>query len=246
MQLRRFNRKGIDAFTMYLDALRLDPSRPVPTELLTNDALVSPLAPPIQTPAPPVKGFASRMAFASWLHDAATASGAQVPRKDAGFWSWLTLALFDQVCPADAKGQRKVGELARYLPQFDNYLRRYRHLLATPYEVLLMHEDDPTCVAIILHSPLNVLGELTEQFASRQELISCKGTMALASHLFFDSKGNKTKNRASGNAARRFGKLLNQYQRTWDITVMTPKQSSAILPKDFDKFKSDEASDAVV
>lgn len=234
MQLKAFNNKGIAAFTEYLDALRLDPARPVPTDLLDKPTLTRPLDQPIEaTP----QGFATRMDFACWLHDAAKDSKATVPLKDAGFWAWLTLALFDQVCPANAKGQRKAGELARYVPQFDNYLRRYRHLLATPYNVMLMHEDNPMRAALILISPLHILGEVTEQFASRQELISCPGTMALASHLFFDAAENKRKPKASGNAARRLGKLLNQYQRTWDIAVMPAEASASILPKEFERFR---------
>ena len=235
MQLRAFNQKGIETFTEYLDALRQDPSRPVPRDLLDRPTLTRSLPQAIEaTPRP----FATRMNFACWLHDAAKSTDAEVPRKDAGFWAWLTLALFDQVCPEKANGKRRVGELARYVPQFDNYLRRYRHLLATPYNVMLMHEDDPMRAALILMSPLSILGEVTEQFASRQEIISCPGAMALASHLFFDTKKNERKKNASGKAARRFGKLLNQYQRTWDITVMPASDSASILPKEFDRFKT--------
>lgn len=233
MQFRRFNDKGIAALTEYLDALRLDPRRPVPVDLLDKPSLTQPLDAPIE--AEP-QDFATRMDFACWLHDAAKAAGSEIPRKDAGFWAWLTLALFDQVCP-EKSGKRKVGELARYVPQFDNYLRRYRHLLATPYNVMLMHEDNPMRVALILMSPLSVLGEVTEQFASRQELISCPGTMALASHLFYDESENKRRKSASGKAARRLGKLLNQYQRTWDICIMDAKASASILPREFEKFR---------
>jgi hypothetical protein len=89
-----------------------------------------------------------------------------------------------------------------------------------------------------LRMPLKTHGELTEQFASRQDIISCPGTMALASRLFWDSDAGQPKQGAGGSVGRRFAKLLNQYQRTWDIAVMDPDQSEAILPSEFGRFRS--------
>jgi len=233
MQLRRFNDMGVKTFAAYLDGLRNNPSALIPYDLLTNPGLTQALESPIGVE---LKLFSSRMEFARWLYAAAQQANAEIPRRDAGFWAWLTLALFDQVCPASA-GKRKVGEYARYVPLFGDWKRRYRHLLATPYNVFLIHADDPSRALMILHSPLSKLGELTEQFASRQDLVSCPGTMALATYLFFNPKTRAGREGASGNAARRLGKLLNQYQRTWDITIMQPQSSAAILPREFEKFR---------
>lgn len=234
MQLCRFNERGLRAFGDFLDRLRSDPTQPVPRSLLTDPHLTQPLDPPIEAQPRP---FETRMEFTRWLHDAAAHADTHVPRGDAGFWAWLTLALFDQVCP-EKNGKRKAGELARYIPMFDDWKRRYRHLLATPYAVFFVHQDDPGRAALILFSPLHILGEITEQFASRQELVSCPGTLALASHLFVGTANRGLRSGASGKAARRLGKLLNQFQRTWDITIMSPSEAAAILPREFDRFKN--------
>jgi hypothetical protein len=232
MRFRKFNDLGVKAFSAYLGALRDNPTAPAPVELLENPRLTEPLEALIEADLVP---FSTRMEFVLWLHAAAGRAGAEIPRRDAGFWAWLTLAMFDQVCPV-RKGKRKVGEDARYVPQFGDWKRRYRHLLATPYNVFLIHIDDPGRVLMILNVPLDVLGELTEQFMSRQELVSCPGTMALATYLFMDPETGAKRKKASGEAARRLGKLLNQYRRTWDITIMKPEASAAILPRRFQQF----------
>jgi len=233
MQFRRFNDLGIKEFSDYLGTLRSNPSAPVPTDLLEQPQLTTVLEPVIE--AKP-HTFATRMEFARWLHEAAQRANAAIPRRDAGFWAWLTLALFEQVCPTKS-GKRKPGEEARYIPKFEDWKRRYRHLLATPYNVFVIHGEQPERAAFILNSPLHILGELTEQFASRQDIVSCPGTMALASYLFSDAGTGGRRRSASGNAARRLGKLLNQYQRTWDITIMSPQASAAILPREFEHFR---------
>lgn len=232
IQFRRFNDLGVKAFAAYIEALRDNPLAPVPRDLLDKPQLTGVLEVPI---AADVQPFATRMEFALWLHDAAQRAGAEIPRRDAGFWAWLTLALFDSVCP-EKDSKRKPGELARYIPSQD-WKRRYRHLLSTPYNVFMIHIDAPDRAAFILNAPLSVLGELTEQFASRQELVSCPGTMALANYLFADSTTGQRRRSAAGNSARRLGKLLNQYQRTWDITIMAPTASAAMLPREFEKFR---------
>ncbi|MDN5864044.1 MAG: hypothetical protein L0I62_02350 [Gammaproteobacteria bacterium] len=232
MRLQRFNDKGISAFGDYLKRLREEPALSPPFSLLQDPAASEPMHPSIDAEPEP---FANRMEFARWLHEAASAADTKIPLQDAGFWSWLTLLLFDQVCPA-AGNNRSVGSQARYIPDGD-YRRQYRHLLATPYSIYYMHRDNPNRVRFLMGVPLNVFGELTEQFASRQELISCPGTMGLADYLFFDAETDKTRARAGGDAARRLAKLLGQYTRTWDITVMSPMDSANLLPSEFDHFK---------
>ncbi len=52
---------------------------------------------------------------------------------DKGLWSWLTAFYFDNICPTDGNGKRKVNESAFYiLRDPKNYTKYYRHLLAYP------------------------------------------------------------------------------------------------------------------
>lgn len=226
MKFRRFNDQGVKAFAEYLEALRTHPEAAVPTDLLSNPRLTEPL--PVSIDAEPPASFANRMAFAQWLHDAAIDSEADIPRNDAGFWAWLSLALFDHVCPPDGKGKRKPGADARHLIDAADWKRRYRHLLQNAYEIHFLHRDNPARALVALVNPLFKPGELTEQINGRQEIVTCPGCMSLATFLCVDADGNRRKG-ASGEFARIFGKAVNRISRTFDLPVMTPTQSAKLL-----------------
>ncbi|MDQ3288598.1 MAG: hypothetical protein M3Q42_10145 [Pseudomonadota bacterium] len=233
-QFRSLNSAGIEAFRNYLQRLRMEATLPPPRHLLIDDAFSAPLIPSIEGKP---ERFGSRMAFARWLSGTADRSGHAIPRSDSGFWAWLSLELFDEVCPQNASGKRKPGADARHIPESSNWRRRYRHLLANPYDVFLLHRDDPTRAMAALVNPLSKPGELTEQFTARVELVSCPGTMALASHLFIDAHTGVRKHGASGDAARRFGKLMNQFARTWDLPLTSAPKFAELLPKEFERFR---------
>lgn len=234
MRFRRFTDAGVEAFSQYIHDLRADPKLPVPADLVTVDALTEVLTPEVSaTP----EAFETRMEFARWLDLAFGNSDAEAPLLDAGFWTWLTAALFDQVCPPDGNGRRKPGADARYIPDMTRWTRRYRHLLANPYQVFQLHRNAPERAAVALVNPLHKPGELTEQFTARLEIIRCPGTLGLATKLFVDPSTGARRPGASGNAARRFGKLMNQYTRTWDLQSVEAGEFAQLLPREFNRFK---------
>src|SRR5690606_667590 len=103
--LRRFNDAGVAAFRAYLGQLREDSAAPPPMALLEDGSLTE-LQPIGVTEAPP--RFSNRLEFAQWLTAVVDNGGSKVSLRDVGFWSWLALLLFDQVCPVKGKG-RSVG-----------------------------------------------------------------------------------------------------------------------------------------
>lgn len=234
MKFRRFNDAGVDAFRRCLDSLRSDPKAPGPVELAEDPSLTEMLTPEVG--AVPER-FENRMAFAKWLDRAFQDSETEPPLLDAGFWTWLTAALFDQVCPPDGNGRRKPGENAKYIPDMSRWTKRYRHLLANPFNVFQLHRDNPERAAVALVNPLDKPGELTEQFAARVEIVRCPGTIGLASKLFIDPSTGMRKRGASGLAARRFAKLMNQYTRTWDLQSVDSDNFVQLLPREFSRFK---------
>lgn len=226
MKFRRFNEQGVKEFSEYLNTLKANPTATVPEDLLTSPRFTEPLSVSIDTDPP--ESFASRMEFAQWLHAAATESDVDIPRNDTGFWAWLSLALFDHVCPADGQGRRKPGANARHIIDINNWMRRYRHLLQNAYEIFYLHRDDPTRAFVALVNPLHKPGELTEQINGRQEIATCPGCISLATFLCIDSEGKRRKG-ASGEFARVFGKAVNRVSRTFDLPVMLPTESAKLL-----------------
>jgi hypothetical protein len=160
--LRRLNDAGVDLFRDYLHTLREQPTTKPPASLLDDPETSEDLAEEIRVNVP--ERFDTRYAFARWLFEGTDAKGRPLPRNDRGFWTWLSLALFDHVCPADSRGRRKPGADARHIPDTTDWRRRYRHLLANPYDVYYLHRDFPARAFVALVNPLQSPGELSEQF----------------------------------------------------------------------------------
>lgn len=233
MKFRRFNDRGLEEFRRQLLAIKADPAAHLSPPLLTDPTLTEPLDPQVE--AVPVP-FNNRMDFARWLYDASD-RGSRIPRSDPGFWAWLTAALFDQVCPKDHNtGKCKVGSIPRYIPESNDWKRRYRHLLSNPFDIFMLHRDAPSRAIVVLVGSLHKPGELVEQVSARRDFVSCPGTMGLASFLFVDPATQTRRHGASGEVARRLGKLMNQYHRTWDLPVVEPGSFSERLPREFRKF----------
>tara|TARA_R110002072_G_scaffold42064_11_gene118042 strand:+ start:64504 stop:65217 length:714 start_codon:yes stop_codon:yes gene_type:complete len=235
MKLREFNEQGIEAFRAHLNRIREDKKGELPPELLNDPALTNLLKPDIEIEP---QLFSSRFDFAEWFFGVLSEMGADPHTLSKGLWCWLSAALFDQVCPVNGKGQRKVGAEPRYIPDLARYTRRYRHLLRTPFLIYHLHSDDPERAMVVLVNPLDKPGELTEQIASRAGIVRCPGMMRMATGLFIDPETRQRKKGASGDAAARFGVLMNQYQLTWDLPSVDIREFTQLLPREFNRFKS--------
>lgn len=238
MQFRRFNDAGIEAFREYLQRLRAEPTSPPPLSLLTNNEVSAPLTPAIS--AEP-DTFDSRMDFARWLHTASEAADATIPRGDAGFWAWLSLALFDQVCPVDGNGMRTVREDARYIAMLQDARRHYRHLLFGPYSIFHLHRDDPDAAGVLLYGELTTLGHHQYQIASRKDLLGNKNVLSAATLLYIDEQTGRTKRGSvsqRNGSVFRFVRIVNQLERVWDLMATDARQIIEMLPSEFDRFKS--------
>jgi len=238
MRFRRFNELGVKAFAEYLGALRADAETPVPTELLSNPRLTEPLSVSIDAEPPP--SFASRMEFAKWLHAAAIASDVDIPRDDAGFWAWLSLALFDHVCPADGKGQRKIKEDARYVPMLESSRRYYRHALVGPFYVYWMYRDSPEKAAAVLCGSLAQLNDEAYRLFVENQLVVMPSAIEILTVLYYDKaagklkRHSKTKKRGS---IRRLATFLTRFARTLDLDVIPVQRLIETLPSEFDRWR---------
>lgn len=238
MKLRRFNLDGVAAFANYRARLTLEPTLQAPVEMLEDPALSDVISDYVEVAT---RSFANRLEAGRFLDELITAAGINLPERDRGLWTWLTLLFFDEVCPADGNGRRDPQDEARLLPLLDNHQRFYRHLLLGPFLVVRAHRDQPERALAFLKQPLWKPGDIVEQLASRKELVTNRAVAEAATRLYFNSttgafkRGHSSKIRGG---PRRLASLLNQLDLTWYLYGMTADEVLNLLPKEFDRFRS--------
>jgi len=245
MRFRRFNDEGLARFRDYLDRLKHeDPKLDPPPGLLNDDRYSSLLEPAIHAEPQP---FARRMDFACWLHDVAKDAGVEIPGADKHFWAWLSLALFDQVCPVNDRGHRTVRELAWYIPMLDDRRRHYRHILYGSYTIFYIYRDKPEIADLLLMNKLPKLGHFWYQIASRQDLVSNPSVIGAATKIYVDTMSMRPKSRSATQAPGavfRFVKLMNQLDRVWDLRLRGVDGILEVLPPEFSSFIPDDYHEA--
>jgi hypothetical protein len=237
MKLRRLTDTGIEAFSNYLAKLRAEPTLAPPVQLLDSPGVSEPLKTDAAVEPRP---FATRLDAAEYLHGLLAGSGLVGLDRDRGLWTWLTLYYFDQLCPADGHGKRKAGENARYIAELMNYKRYYRHLLAGPFYIYNAHSDCPQRAKAILVSKIHMPGDIVEQVASRQEIVTNKSVMDVITHLYICSDDDSVKRGAGGKtngAARRLTDVLGQLELNFDLYLIAPDKLLDLLPTEFNRFR---------
>ena len=157
---------------------------------------------------------------------------------DKGVWTWLSLKLFLTLCPL-VKGKRKPYAMHRWIPE-NKYNTYYRHLLAGPYNIYKSYIKYPRKALSLLCNPPNKPGELAEQLASRQEIVTNHSITGAATKLYINPKTNKFKKGAGGSglgSPRRLADIMNQFDLTWDLYMMDEDQIYNMLPSEFKRFK---------
>jgi hypothetical protein len=87
---------------------------------------------------------------------------------------------------------------------------------------------------------VNAPGDVVEQLASRQELITNRSVMSVVTTLYFDTTAKKPKKGSGGKAdgsPRRLADIINQYDLTYDLYALTEDGLLGLLPKEFDRFR---------
>lgn len=238
MQLKRLNAQGLEVFSEYLDGLKIDSTYPYPQQLLIDSLASEPVTPAVEVEH---RTFGNRFEAAKYLDECLSGAGIANLVRDAGIWAWLALYYFDQLCPVGKNGERRPGELARWIPEVSNFRRYYRHLLAGPYRIYVAHRDSPQRALALLCGPLHKPGDVVEQFAARPELVTNKGVVELVTKLYYDVTGGHLRRGSSGKgngSPRRLADVCNQFDVAWDLYSMTCPELSQMLPEEFKQFMS--------
>ena len=235
MIVRKLNSNGIEQFRAWISAARAGADAAPPFEALTDPATSDPL--PAEIEVDPGHSFDRRLEFGEYLVEQLSRYGNSDIDTDSGLWTWISLAFIEQLCPI-RDGRRKVRSDDFYVLSAD-YNRRYRHLARTPWMLTCLHGKD---ARVVLSGEVHQHGEASEQFLSRQQLFTNRSFFAALNQLYVVERGEswriKTGARAkTGGSMRRLGKVMRQYDLTWDLNGMASEELYAMLPPEFDAFK---------
>lgn len=239
---RRFTQEGNEAFVSFVRSLEQDPARTPPWELLvdsrTSSALEFEATIELQ---PGGTFFANRHAFGTYLAAALAGGTKSELSLDRGLWNWLALYYFDQLCPVDATGRRSPREPAvYYLAEPYEYHRYYRHLVRSPWLAVTLHPLTSRVILIPVSTkgpPLAVSGEIFEQVASRQGLFRSAPVMNAIDLLYFNPLTGRPRMGTAGSAGgspSRLGKILKQFELTFDLEWSDGDLIVGLLPAEFD------------
>lgn len=247
LHLRRLTAQGLEEMHAFLDAIasRGDEDHvalrdhPQLTEVISD------------TPLFEVRPYGSRYEFAQYASQMLDQVAWRVTNvdRDRGLWSWMALALIDQLAPRAQDGSRRLGERSRWILVTEDYRRYYRHLLASPFRIYRTHRENPERAMALLATPLDKPGEVVEQFASRQEIVSNPQLQELITSLYYDPASRSLRRGAGGKgggSARRLADVLAQLDMTWDVYGMRSDQVITLLPTEFERFIPTDSTGVVV
>jgi len=234
----RFNADGITKFRSLLEAARAG-SEVNTDELIENPDFVEDL--PVELKVDLV-AFPNRLQAGRFFYDLLEPHRSYLGHieRDTGLWAWLSAAWFGHLAITKPDGSLLVGVDHRWIPEVEDYRSYYRHLLAGPYRIYRAHADEPSRAMAVLAGKVQSPGEVVEQIASKQEIVSSKSLMEATTLLYYDPKSGALKS-GSGDkkrgGARRFTSVLLQFDRTWDLSQRSASQILELLPSEFERFK---------
>jgi hypothetical protein len=233
MELRRFNEAGLAIFAAFLDSLGGDTPKAWPESALADPAFTEEAKPSTGIER---REFATRFELAEYLSVVFESAGYSPPRTDRGLWAWIACFYFNEICPKRPDGQRSPGSLPRWIPLSTDFRRYYRHLVAGPYALYRAHRDDPRRALAVLCQKPGRPGDVVEQLASRQQIVTNPAVMQVATDLFVDKermRPNRSANTKGPGGPRRLIEVLGQFDVTWDLSMLTADQLRSRLPAEF-------------
>lgn len=235
MDLRLLSPPGVMRFRSYIRGLTAGTAQAPPVYLLADPAFTEQATARVRIDD---AGWEGRLELARWL-DRRLNPLTPAELEHEGLWSWLSLRLFDRLCPQAPDGTRVPGRDYRFIPSPD-YRHRYRHLVRAPFELFRRHGER---ARVFLGADLARHGDVMEQVASRIEFVENPGIVEALDLLYFDNAAGALKrgatNRARPGTLRRFVSVIQQLDLTYDLFSMSGPAILALLPPEFDEWRPD-------
>ena len=234
VSVRTFNEEGIAEFDRVINEIRKGNLKIIPENLISDDQF-SEIAEPLIN----IEQIASneKSILVPYLVGVLNLGSNKSLYFNKGLWTWMSAFFFDNVCPADGRGMRKVNESAFYvLKDPKNHQKYYRHLLAYPCR---LYSELGELSKMFLIGTFQKRGEITEQFGAYQEIALNKGILEAATLMYWDDQNGKLKKGAAGKgagSARRLVRIIRQYQLTYDLNSMPGEKIAELLPAEFSRW----------
>ena len=240
MKLRRLTDEGIRCFSDYLDSLPTETPREYPVQALMDEQLSEAVHPEVEVPES--LAVSSRRELAETIDDIFSQVPELDPARDRGLLSWLSLLWFRDLCRKDRSRRYKPGARQRWIPSTNLEWRTYyRHELAGPYRIYKAHSDDVARAGALLNDEVGVQSEVVEQLASRQQFVTNKAVVGVATRLYVDPETGAYRRGAKGKgpgSPRRLADCLWQLDLTWDLYSMDEEELLTLLPAEFDRWEA--------
>ncbi|HIO55644.1 MAG TPA: hypothetical protein EYN31_01225 [Candidatus Marinimicrobia bacterium] len=241
--------QGQSILQQYLDDLAIDHTLEPPFGILDNhlyyyNLAISKLS---ATPSPRIvelRDFDNKYEFANYITP--LIQDLKGIEKNSGFWSWLTLFYFEQICPAK-DGQRRKLRNAFYIHDLD-YKNALKHHLAGSY---LLYKQHGELSELLLQDEMSRLSYFRAALISRKNFINCKTLVEVMNALYRDPETGKQKAGTTHRIEDRNDKLIpdagthrrlvhfeKRLERNFDFYSMSSEQILGILPAEFNEFKS--------
>lgn len=234
--IRTFNEEGLNEVERIIGEIRNNTIKEIPEDLLFNEHFSSTYEPVINIERVTYK---NKNELIPYIVEQLGLRSNKDLYFNKGLWSWLSAFYFENICPADGHGKRKVNEAAFYvLRDPKNYTKYYRHLLAYPSRIFSELDESSK---IFLIGSFQKRGEITEQFGAYQEIALNKGILDAANIMYWDDVTKNLKRGAAGKgagSARRLVRIIRQYQLTYDLNSMPGNEIVALLPNEFSKWNN--------
>ena len=231
---------GIDAARQFLAEVRANPTVDAlpPDELLFDSVHTSGLLNAPDLRRAPMR---TRHEAASYLAPQLQSIQQRIA-DDAGFWSWLGMYLFAETAPRDQDGVLRLSPLDEtfvvHSAESRSYQRRYRHYLWSAWRLQQEHGDYAT---FLLNEGLSSFGDIADRVFSSSRVFNAGGIVQLILTLYTEGDKKKRQFGRAPGGLRHLIRVLDQFERTYDVYGMSSDALLHILPSDFDRWKPAES-----
>ena len=250
---RILNDEGVNKFRAFLDDGAVI-GRPAPTDLLIQKETSEKFSKILDLDKNIV--FSSKLELGRHIDNAFTKAGLrrQDVIRDRNLWASMVLYWFDQFCPKEDNGKRKVSHQPHFSEPYHKYIPQivtehgseglyYRHLALAPYRIFERNKYSENHGKCILAGPIHIFGRDIEAVSGRVEVFSNSELIEAIHMLYWDETSGKLRPGYStetrpGNIHRLLADVRNQRKKTQDWYSMTARQIVESLPGEFDRWKN--------